>query len=74
MPEEKNAGGAVAGSEVPGPEEPASAKTCVRCGGTGLVCAHVPEIGPGFCCADYGNAVCPDCKGSGTCGKEEPGS
>lgn len=38
---------------------------CARCGGTGLICAHQPEIMPGACCVDYGNATCPDCKGTG---------
>ena len=38
---------------------------CDRCGGTGLVCGHVPVIGPGNCCVDYANALCPDCKGRG---------
>lgn len=42
-----------------------SPKICKRCGGTGLVCGHVPTITPGSCCVDYANAICPDCKGNG---------
>lgn len=40
-------------------------EVCERCGGTGLVCGHVPVVGPDHCCVDYGNAICPDCKGRG---------
>ena len=50
------------------PYQPAMEKetrTCPRCGGTGLVCAHRPEIKPGSCCADFANAVCPACNGTG---------
>lgn len=38
---------------------------CERCGGTGLICGHIPVISPGSCCVDYANAICPDCKGAG---------
>ena len=46
---------------------------CNRCGGTGLICGHVPVIGPGSCCVDYANAVCPECKGRGVEGEEAQG-
>jgi DnaJ-class molecular chaperone len=39
--------------------------TCPRCKGTGMVCGHKPEILPGACCADFANAVCPECGGTG---------
>ncbi|WP_084058861.1 hypothetical protein [Desulfacinum hydrothermale] len=50
-------------------------KTCSRCAGTGLVCAHEPVIRPGACCVDYANAICPDCGGTGRipAGDREPG-
>lgn len=40
-------------------------EVCDRCGGTGLICGHVPVIDSKNCCADYANAICPDCRGSG---------
>lgn len=42
-----------------------SRQRCPRCNGTGLVCGHEPVIGPGNCCVDFANAVCPECKGTG---------
>jgi hypothetical protein len=42
-----------------------SGERCKRCAGTGLVCGHIPVIGPGNCCVDYANALCPECKGRG---------
>jgi DnaJ-class molecular chaperone len=47
-------------------EEKAPRKTCPTCAGTGLVCGHVPVIDSQNCCADFANALCPDCKGRGT--------
>jgi|GEM_PF-1706145 len=38
---------------------------CPRCRGTGMVCGHKPEILPGACCADFANAICPECGGTG---------
>lgn len=38
---------------------------CPRCRGTGMVCGHEPEILPGACCADFANAICPECEGTG---------
>lgn len=38
---------------------------CPTCSGTGLVCGVEPSIGPGACCVDYANAVCPACGGRG---------
>jgi integrase len=38
---------------------------CTRCGGTGMVCGHKPEILPGACCVDFANAICPECGGTG---------
>jgi hypothetical protein len=51
-------------STFEGEEEPR--EICSRCGGTGLICGHVPVIDSTSCCADYANAFCPDCKGTGT--------
>jgi hypothetical protein len=38
---------------------------CPRCCGAGMVCGHKPEILPGACCVDFGNATCPECRGMG---------
>lgn len=38
---------------------------CPRCWGTGIVRGHKPEILPGACCVDFGNAACPECGGMG---------
>jgi DnaJ-class molecular chaperone len=47
------------------PTDAGTSEHCARCNGTGLVCGHIPVIGPGSCCVDYANAVCPDCRGTG---------
>ncbi len=49
--------------------EKAGREQCARCAGTGLVCGHIPVIGPGSCCVDYANALCPDCRGRGVKGE-----
>jgi hypothetical protein len=51
------------------PRNKAGEEKCERCAGTGLVCGHTPVIGPGSCCVDYANAVCPDCRGRGVRGE-----
>jgi hypothetical protein len=38
---------------------------CKKCNGTGLICGHVPVVGPDNCCVDYANAICPECNGRG---------
>ncbi|WP_448384696.1 hypothetical protein [Desulfosoma sp.] len=66
MQPSKNVGGPSGDDDAaPRPEDRDTEKMCPRCCGTGLVCGIEPAIGPGACCVDYANAVCPECGGRG---------